>query len=80
MRRKEVHTPEKRMSRFLFGGCCTCLGSLLFVAPDHNHGKERTDYGGAEQRQDDWDSNGPHSRGKELVKWVSIVHERLKIR
>jgi hypothetical protein len=60
----------------LFGGSLG-LGSLLPVAPDHDHAEERANYCAAEKNEDDGYANCPDTRGEDVLEWVLGVDEGL---
>lgn len=81
-RRRPRPTTAGKGSPFLFTLCLLLrgslgLGGLLPVAPDHNHGQERTDDGAAEEDEDDGDADGPDPGREEVLERVVVVDERL---
>ena len=54
------------------------LRSLLLVAPNHDHAKERPNDSGTEEDDNDGDANGPNARREEVLERVVVVDEGLK--
>lgn len=61
----------------LLGRGGLCLGRRLPVALDHDDAEEGAHDGGAEEDEDDWDSDGPHARWEEVLQRVVGVDEGL---
>jgi hypothetical protein len=64
----------------LIGLLSSSLGlcSLLLVAPNHDHAKERANNSGAEEDDDDGDANSPHAGREEVLERVIVVDKGLK--
>lgn len=56
------------------------LGGPLPVAPDHDHGEEGADDGGADEDEDDGDADGPDAGREEALEEVVVVDEGLGVR
>lgn len=54
------------------------LGGLLPIALDHDHAEERAHDSGAQQDQDDGDSDSPDARRKEVLERVVRVDKGLR--
>lgn len=54
------------------------LRSLLLVAPNHDHAKERSNDSGTEEDDNDGDTNGPNARREEVLERVVVVDKGLK--